>query len=158
MTSSKQILILAVLVLSGAMVLWLVQKDNTSANIVAEQTSAGASTPGQQPQRNPDAKQQQQQLPQTRESNVHQITLPHDDPEFPPGPGRELFIARCTVCHSLRYVTMQPDFPQKVWGKEVAKMINTFGAHISSEEAKQITEYLSTIKGSTPAGHESAKK
>lgn len=78
---------------------------------------------------------------------VHQITLPHDDPDFPPGNGREIFISRCTVCHSLRYVTMQPDFPKKTWSKEVAKMINSYGAHINGKEAQQIIEYLATIKG-----------
>lgn len=78
---------------------------------------------------------------------VHSIVLPHDQPEFPAGPGRELFISRCTVCHSLRYVTMQPNFPGKVWTKEVDKMIKSYRAHISPEEAKQIADYLTTIKG-----------
>ena len=71
----------------------------------------------------------------------------HDEPDFPPAPGREIFMSRCTVCHTLRYITMQPNFSRKTWGKEVAKMINTFGAHITGEEARDIIDYLSTIKG-----------
>ncbi len=75
------------------------------------------------------------------------IELPHYQPDFPPGNGKELFISRCGVCHSLRYVTMQPDFPKKTWAKEVDKMIKTFGAHIDKKEADEIIEYLNSIKG-----------
>lgn len=75
------------------------------------------------------------------------IELPHDEPEFPPGKGHDTFVSRCGVCHSLRYVTMQPDFPEATWTKEVDKMIKTFGAHITEPEAKEIIEYLTAIKG-----------
>lgn len=78
------------------------------------------------------------------------IELPHLPPDFPPGNGRELFISRCGVCHSLRYITMQPNFPEKTWAKEVDKMIKTYGAHIDKKEAKEIIEYLNSIKGKAP--------
>lgn len=78
------------------------------------------------------------------------IELPHLPPDFPPGNGRELFISRCGVCHSLRYITMQPNFPEKTWAKEVDKMIKTYGAHIDNKEAKEIIEYLNSIKGKAP--------
>lgn len=81
------------------------------------------------------------------------INLPHYPADFPPGPGRELFISRCGVCHTLRYVTMQPSFPEKTWAKEVDKMIKTYGAHIDKKEAKEIIEYLNSIKGKGPAKH-----
>lgn len=79
------------------------------------------------------------------------IELPHLPPDFPPGNGRELFISRCGVCHSLRYITMQPNFPEKTWAKEVDKMIKTYGAHIDEKEAKEIIEYLNSIKGKAPS-------
>lgn len=79
------------------------------------------------------------------------IELPHLPPDFPPGNGRELFISRCGVCHSLRYITMQPNFPEKTWAKEVDKMIKTYGAHIDKKEAKEIIEYLNSIKGKAPS-------
>jgi len=88
----------------------------------------------------------------TSDENVRAIALPHDTPDFPSAPGRELFIERCTVCHTLRYITMQPNFPHKVWVKEVDKMITTFSAHISKEEAKQIVDYLDSVKGVKSAG------
>ncbi len=81
------------------------------------------------------------------------IELPHYQPDFPSGEGKDLFISRCGVCHSLRYVTMQPDFPKKTWAKEVDKMIKTYGAHIDKKEADAITSYLYSIKGK-PAGAE----
>lgn len=123
-------LALIIFVLVGALILWLGRDDgSTRPDSLTPQPPPPVSEPTQQT------------------SQVQQITLPHDEPDFPPGKGRELFLSRCTVCHTLRYVTMQPNFPKKVWAKEVAKMINTFGAHISGAEAREITDYLATIKG-----------
>ncbi len=82
-----------------------------------------------------------------KDQTTKAIELPHDEPEFPPGKGHDAFVSRCGVCHSLRYVTMQPDFPEATWTKEVDKMIKTFGAHITEPEAKEIVEYLTAIKG-----------
>lgn len=79
------------------------------------------------------------------------IELPHYPPDFPPGAGRELFMTRCGMCHSLRYVTMQPNFTKKAWAKEVDKMIKTYGAHINKKEAAEITEYLFSVKGKAEA-------
>ena len=42
------------------------------------------------------------------DSAVHTIVMPHDEPVFPPGSGRDEFVTACVVCHSPRYVTMQP--------------------------------------------------
>jgi mono/diheme cytochrome c family protein len=78
------------------------------------------------------------------------IELPHYQPDFPPGEHKDLFVSRCGVCHSLRYVTMQPDFPKKTWAKEVDKMIKMYGAHIDKKEAEAIIKYLSLIKGTKP--------
>ena len=81
------------------------------------------------------------------------IDLPYYPPDFPPGKGRELFISRCGVCHSLRYITMQPDFSEKTWTKEVDKMIKTYGAHIDKKEAREIVDYLNSIKGKAAEKH-----
>lgn len=87
-----------------------------------------------------------------KKASLHQITLPHDEPQFPPGPGRDTFIRSCLVCHSLRYISMQPDFPEATWIKEVNKMKNTWGAHFSEAEGKEIVAYLMLVK-SKKAGH-----
>ena len=34
------------------------------------------------------------------DSPVHTIVMLHDEPVFPPGPGRDEFVTACVVCHS----------------------------------------------------------
>jgi cytochrome c5 len=58
-------------------------------------------------------------------------------------PGRDLVVARCSVCHSVDYVQMNaPVFDRAGWEKSVRKMIDAFGAPISDDDAKRIVEYL----------------
>ena len=87
------------------------------------------------------------------DSPVHSIVMPHDEPVFPPGPGRDEFVTACVVCHSPRYITMQPRFSQATWLSEVGKMKDTYGAHISDEQAQRITDYLVSINGKAGTGH-----
>jgi hypothetical protein len=54
------------------------------------------------------------------------------------------------VCHSTRYITMQPAFPRAVWVAEVDKMRKTFGAPVTEEQAKTIVDYLVAIRGTKP--------
>ena len=86
------------------------------------------------------------------DSPVHAIVMPHDEPAFPPGPGRDEFVAACVVCHSPRYITMQPRFSRSTWLSEVNKMKDAYGAHISDEQALRITEYLVSINGKAGTG------
>ena len=83
---------------------------------------------------------------------VHTIVMPHDEPLFPPGPGREEFVTACVVCHSPRYITMQPQFSRATWLSEVNKMKDVYGAHISDEQVLKITDYLVSINGKPDAG------
>jgi cytochrome c553 len=83
---------------------------------------------------------------------VHTIVMPHDEPMFPPGPGREEFVTACVVCHSPRYITMQPRFPRTTWLSEVKKMKDVYGAHISDEQVQKIADYLVSIDGNADAG------
>ncbi len=58
-------------------------------------------------------------------------------------PGRDLVVARCSVCHSVDYVQMNaPVFDRTGWQKSVRKMIDQFGAPISEDDANRIVEYL----------------
>ena len=86
------------------------------------------------------------------DSPVHTIVLPHYEPEFPPGPGHDEFVAACVVCHSPRYITMQPRFSRSTWLSEVKKMKDVYGAHISDEQALSITDYLVSINGKPDSG------
>jgi hypothetical protein len=92
-------------------------------------------------------------MPVSKPDNpVHTIVMPHDEPMFPPGPGREEFVTACVVCHSPRYITMQPRFSRTTWLGEVNKMKDVYGAHISAEQAQKITDYLVSINGQLDTG------
>jgi mono/diheme cytochrome c family protein len=86
------------------------------------------------------------------DSPVHTIVMPHYEPLFPPGPGRDEFVTACVVCHSPRYITMQPRFSRTTWLSEVNKMKDVYGAHISDEQVLKITDYLVSINGKPDAG------
>src|SRR5467141_1616802 len=88
------------------------------------------------------------QSPQPQDP-VHTIALPHDEPVFPPGLGREEFLAACVVCHSPRYITMQPPFSRTAWLSEVNKMKDAYGAHISDAQVLTITDYLVFLDGAS---------
>jgi hypothetical protein len=83
---------------------------------------------------------------------IHTIVMPHDEPAFPPGPGRDEFVTACIVCHSPRYITMQPRFSRTTWLSEVNKMKDVYGAHISNEQVPKITDYVVSINGKAGTG------
>lgn len=65
------------------------------------------------------------------------------EPEAASGEGRELFIARCSSCHSVDYVEMHARFGTRaLWESQVAKMRNAYKAPMSDEDAKAIVNYL----------------
>src|SRR5271157_1165744 len=88
----------------------------------AQQTSTGTPQPDTQPAGSP----------------VHKISLPQYPPELPAGPGKDAFLNNCLICHSARYVTMQPRFTKVVWQAEVQKMIAAYGASISPADKDAI--------------------
>jgi mono/diheme cytochrome c family protein len=85
-------------------------------------------------------------------SPVRTISLPHDEPFAPPGPGRMAFVAACVVCHSTRYITSQPPLSRAVWQGIVEKMIHNYGAHIGAPQAAQIVDYLVATNGAHSGG------
>jgi hypothetical protein len=68
--------------------------------------------------------------------------FPLSPPELPPGEGRDATVAMCSVCHSLRYIAMQPPLPPDTWRATVRKMIDVHGAGIPDAVAGSITRYL----------------
>jgi len=105
--------------------------------------TAGPSVIGQtsQPQSTPSA------------GDVKKITLPAVPfPNLPDGPGKDVYMVQCGICHTQRYVTMQPRFSRKVWTDEVNKMINTYKAQVPLDQVAPIVDYLVSIRGAeTPA-------
>jgi mono/diheme cytochrome c family protein len=59
------------------------------------------------------------------------------------GKGREVVEQNCAACHSLDYVVINSPFlDQTKWEATVKKMIGTYGAPISAEDAAAIVRYL----------------
>ena len=83
----------------------------------------------------------------TKKGSVREITIWPEDVQFPEGPGKTEFVSYCGICHSLRYITEQPDFPRKTWETEVHKMVERYNAPIDSATCAKITDYLVGIKG-----------
>ena len=75
------------------------------------------------------------------------VLYPDPPPNFPEHEGRTEFMSYCAICHTLKYIAIQPNFPAKTWDAEVSKMIQKYKAPIDSVTAKKITAYLVAIKG-----------
>jgi mono/diheme cytochrome c family protein len=67
---------------------------------------------------------------------------PSFTPELAEGEGRQEVQSFCAICHSTRYITMQPPLPGATWEAEVNKMIKAYGAPIPEAAGKRITAYL----------------
>lgn len=76
-----------------------------------------------------------------------EITLPQVESKLPDAPGRQAVEQGCVICHSTRYITMQPAFSKEAWTASVDKMRKTFGAPIPNEQAATIVDYLVAIRG-----------
>ena len=65
----------------------------------------------------------------------------------PGSDGYDLFLSNCGICHSYRYIQMQPAFQQENMEKTVDKMIKTFGAPIPDSSVVPIVDYLMAACG-----------
>ena len=80
--------------------------------------------------------------------SVHELTLyPDAPPDFPEHEGKAEFTSYCAICHSLKYISNQPNFPAKTWEAEVNKMITKYKAPIDSVTGRKIIDYLVAVKG-----------
>jgi cytochrome c5 len=80
-------------------------------------------------------------------SQVHRIELPKYPPQIAAGPNVEVYSKDCLICHTARYVLMQPRFPKTVWQSEVKKMVDAYGAPIPEGDQALIVEYLVAVRG-----------
>lgn len=63
-------------------------------------------------------------------------------PPLAEGEGKQETEAYCSLCHSARYISMQPPMPAASWEAEGNKMNKTFGANIPEAVAAKILKYL----------------
>jgi hypothetical protein len=83
--------------------------------------------------------------PRTSSDGNFAVTpFPSFAPELAEEEGRAETQSFCAMCHSTRYITMQPPLPAATWEAEVNKMTKTFGAPIPDAAAKKIISYLQT--------------
>lgn len=78
--------------------------------------------------------------------SVREISIAPETVEFPDHEGKSEFISYCGICHSLKYVSSQPNFPRKTWEAEVNKMILKYHAPVDSANGKKIVDYLVAVK------------
>lgn len=78
------------------------------------------------------------------DGNFEVAPFPSFAPDLAEEPGRDETESFCAICHSTRYIIMQPPLPAPTWEAEVNKMIKTFGAPIPEPTAKKIISYLQT--------------
>ena len=65
--------------------------------------------------------------------------------ELRAGPGHDLTVARCLICHSVEYIPASaPAMNRAGWQKSIQKMRDKFGAPITDDEAKEILDYLAS--------------
>jgi sulfite dehydrogenase len=83
-------------------------------------------------------------------SPVQSIELPQYPPDIPKGPNVEVYEKDCLLCHTARYVSMQPRFSKAVWQGEVKKMVDVHGAPLPEADQALIVEYLVAVKGTEP--------
>jgi hypothetical protein len=78
------------------------------------------------------------------DSNYDAGQYPIYYPELAPGDGKNDVENNCELCHSPRYITMQPPLSAQAWSDEVNKMRKTFGESIPDDTAQRIIQYLGT--------------
>jgi len=68
--------------------------------------------------------------------------------ELKPGPGRDLVMGYCVMCHSVDYIQSNSVYmTRQVWEATVTKMIKAYGAQIPAEDATKIVDYLTANYG-----------
>lgn len=86
---------------------------------------------------------QQTARPELSADSTYRVpAYPLYPPELAAGEGKQETEAYCVMCHSTRYITMQPPLPAATWEAEVNKMNKTFGANIPEAVSQKIVRYL----------------
>jgi hypothetical protein len=66
-----------------------------------------------------------------------------EDKHLKDGPGRDLTVGRCNICHSVEYIPANAVAQNRTgWQKTIQKMRERFGAPITDDEAREILDYL----------------
>jgi len=77
----------------------------------------------------------------------HILHMPEVPFELPPGPNKDVVTVYCGVCHTQRYILLQPPFSKETWINEVTKMRKNYSAPIPDEKVEEIVNYLVSVRG-----------
>jgi len=70
------------------------------------------------------------------------------DVKLADGPGKDLVVVHCAVCHSLDYIPMNSPFlDRKGWEASVQKMVKVMGAPVPADDVPRIVDYLAAQYG-----------
>jgi hypothetical protein len=86
------------------------------------------------------------------------LSLPPETAQLKPGPGSDLAVANCSLCHSADYISIQPRFTRTVWKAEVTKMQQKYGAPIATNNIEALADYLTKNYGKENLQSPSEKK
>src|SRR6266852_1210944 len=75
------------------------------------------------------------------------LDVPTSDAMFPAGPGSDAINNNCLACHSADHVLNQPSLSREAWQEVVNKMITSYKAPVSADDAKAILDYLARTQG-----------
>jgi hypothetical protein len=96
--------------------------------------------------------------PEPTTNPIKTIDLPQLPVDYlPDGPGKATMMGSCIICHSPRYITMQPFFPRKTWEAQVDKMRKVYGAPIPDAAVPDIVNYLVSVRGKAEPATQPAK-
>jgi len=73
---------------------------------------------------------------------AEKLSLPPDNPGFKAGPGSEIAMVQCVLCHSADYVSTQPRLPRAAWKANVLKMRDKYGAPLPDDKVEALVDYL----------------
>jgi len=73
---------------------------------------------------------------------AEKISLPPETAAFKNGPGVEIVMAQCLLCHSADYVSTQPRLSRTAWKNTVIKMRDKYGAPLPEERIEALLDYL----------------
>ena len=70
------------------------------------------------------------------------LVFPTPTATFRPGPGVDLAMTYCALCHSPEYLSNQPPFARTFWKETVEKMRKSYGAPIPEDRVEPLADYL----------------
>ncbi len=73
--------------------------------------------------------------------------LPAEQTVLKPGPGREIVLGQCVLCHSADYVTTQPPMARAAWLASIEKMRSKYAAPIPTNSVSLLADYLTRQYG-----------